>query len=80
MRVNDLEFRRNGLSNAEIVRWQVQGEKEFCYTLLWFKKDDEGYYIQFVGARPLEIEDRETLWKLMDYGQAVLTAEYKLWD
>lgn len=80
MRVDDLEFRRNGLSNAEIVRWQVQGEKEFCYTLLWFKKDDEGYYIEFVGARPLEIEDRGTLWKLMDYGQAVLTAEYKLWD
>jgi hypothetical protein len=81
MRYEDLEFRRNKDGrDAEIVAWQPsldsdRGE-EFCYTLLWWKKDKEGYYIEFVGNRPLKYKGQERLMRIMRYGQAVLDAEY----
>jgi hypothetical protein len=81
MRYEDLEFRRNKDGrDAEIVAWQPsldsdRGE-EFCYTLLWWKKDREGYYIEFVGNRPLKYKGQERLMRMMRYGQAVLDAEY----
>lgn len=54
--------------------------KEYCYTLLRWKWTDEQPDIQFVGERPFECEDKETLWKLMEYGQKVIQAEYNLKD
>ncbi len=83
MRVDNLEFRRNDSSRSpEIVAWNTNDSLagEFCYTLLWWKKDREGYYIEFVGARPLEIDDQASLLKMMKYGQAVLDAEFKLME
>jgi hypothetical protein len=83
MRFEDFEFRRN-LNNdlktyPEIVKWVTYSyDDEFCFTLLWFKRDSDGWYIEFVGDRPLKEENREELWKLMEYGQAVLDAELKL--
>jgi hypothetical protein len=83
MRVDNLEFRNmGGTRSPEIVAWKSYEDssrgEEFCYTLLWWKKDREGYYIEFVSDRPLNEDNQETLMKLMKYGQAVLTAEFKL--
>lgn len=80
MRIKNLEFRQLGGDRlAEIICWSHNGGKsEFCYTVLWFKKDNEGYYIEFVGDRPLKVEDRDTLWNLMEYGQTVLDAQWRL--
>jgi hypothetical protein len=83
MRVNNLEFirNRNSLPNRdpEMVAYDndVSG-KEFKYTLLFWKKNKEGWQVEFVGGRPMDINDRETLWYLLEYGQAVLDAEFRL--
>jgi hypothetical protein len=80
MRIDNLEFRRNQTGrDAEIVCWETNGDgQEYCYTLLWYQKDSEGYYIQFVGRRPLDHKFDNALWGVMEYGQDVLDAEFKL--
>ena len=85
MRLDNLEFRQiGGARPPEIIAWNVYEDssrgEEFSYTLLWWKKNSEGYYIEFVGDRPLKEDNQETLMKLMKYGQAVLDAEFKLWE
>lgn len=80
MRINDIEFRMLDNRNPEIVRWAESNTKPFCYTLLSYGKDKEGYFVEFVGDRPFQYEDTECLWKLMEYGQSVLNARFKLED
>jgi hypothetical protein len=84
MRYEDLEFRNISGRRPEIVAWQPSPDsdrgEEFCYTLLWWKTDSEGYYIEFVGPRPLNYDNQDRLLKMMKYGQAVLDAEFNLMD
>lgn len=83
MRYKNIEFRQLcGDRPAELVAWNQEDTLagEFCYTLLWWRKDNEGYYIEFVGDRPLQHEDQESLFKMMKYGQSVLTAQYRLME
>ena len=80
MHINDIEFRMLDNHNPEIVEWFESNGKPTCCTLLWFKKGSEGYYVEFVGDRPFQHEDTECLWKLMEYGQSVLNARFKLED
>jgi hypothetical protein len=79
LRKGDLEFRRLREERpAEIIRWAKNGDgTEYCYTLLWYKRDSEGFYVEFVGRRPFN-DDSEGLWELMEYGQDTLDAEFKL--
>ena len=79
LRNGDLEFRRLREERpAEIVRWAKNGDgTEYCYTLLWYKRDSEGFYVEFVGRRPFD-DDSANLWEIMAYGQEVLDAEFKL--
>ena len=81
MRINDIEFRQlGGDRDPEIICWEEYPDmgKELCHTLLWFRKDREGYHIEFIGNRPLKYHNSERLWWLMEYGQSVLTAQWKL--
>lgn len=87
MRINDIEFRQLTGPNLlgvdrppEIVCWNDSDTLagEYCYTLLWFMKDSEGYYVKFVGDRPFKYHNRERLWWLMEYAQSVLDAKWKL--
>ena len=82
MRIGELEFRQalEGTRMPEIVRWQTWPEgKEYCYTLLFWEKDREGYYIYFIGGRPLDKDiDQADLFKLMRYGQAILDAKWEV--
>ena len=84
MRYEDLEFSNMAGRHPEIVAWQSHEDssrgEEFCYTLLWWKKDKEGYYIEYVGDRPLKFHDSGRLMKMMKYGQAVLDAEFRLME
>ena len=85
MRVKNLEFIRNRdgqyLRDPEIVAYDTDSTgKEFRYTLLFWRKNREGWQIEFVGNRPLNFDDKETLWNLMQYGQAVLDAEFRLFE
>jgi hypothetical protein len=79
LRKGNLEFRRNKEDRqSEIVRWAQNGDgTEYCYTLLWYQQDEEGYYIEFVGRRPFD-DNSDNLWEIMEYGQEVLDAEFKL--
>ena len=85
MRIKNLEFIRNGNNDTdcnrdpEIVAWSKNDAgKEYRYTLLWWRKTSEEWRIEFVGSRPLEFEDWDTLCHMMVYGQAVLDAEARL--
>jgi hypothetical protein len=72
VRYKDLEFRQKDGRDPEIV-----ATKPCCFTILWWKRDKEGWYIEFVGARPLD-QDMNDVWNLMRYGQAVLDAQFRL--
>lgn len=78
--LGNLEFRVFRENDAhrppEIVVWDdnIDGSV-FCYTVLWWIKGKEGYHIEFVGKRPLELQDsKENLWKLMEYGTLITDA------
>lgn len=81
LRKGNLEFRRNKDGRpAEIIRWAQNGDgTEYCYTLLWWKRGKEDFYVEFVGRRPFD-DDSDSLWEMMEYGQEVLDAEFKLED
>lgn len=76
MRVNQFEYRNINGRFPEIVRWK--SDLEYCYTLLLWKLDREGYSIEFIGNRPFNEDANGELWALMTYAQAVLDAEFKL--
>jgi hypothetical protein len=88
MRVNNLEFRKTTAIGQneyyyEIVEWVKDDnlpKKEYCYTILRWIWSSEQPDIEVIGSRPFEVEDTETLWKLMKYGQDVIQAEYDLKD
>jgi len=59
-RIGDLEARStdsvglngNPKTGIHIVKWN----KDLCYSVAYFVKDKEGYYLQFVGDRPFDKE------------------------
>ena len=77
----DLEFRCMTESQRfpEIVRWQENELGPYCYTVAWWKKDSEGYSLEFIGSRPLASEiDKDAFWELVKYGQKVCDAVFDL--
>ncbi len=89
MRVVSFEFRRNKDTDRdpEVVCWQNYGEsksndsnseQEYCFTLAWFRRDSEGYHVEFVGDRPFKVENTKSFWEMLKYGQSVLDAEIRL--
>lgn len=80
MKHRDLEFRQLGEGRKpEVVRWKVGANDEwFCYTLCWWGKDKEGYNLEFIGSRPFEYDDIDTLWSLLRYADKVLQAQFEL--
>ena len=89
---NDIEFRKSGTPDskgyipkdrtAELVVWEFHeaNKKEYCYTIAWFKKDSEGYYVKTVGSRFTDYHDPELAMKMAKYGLKVLNAEFDLED
>lgn len=81
MRIQNLEFKTNfGTGrDPEIVKNFDFASKESQYTILWWIKDKEGYDIHFLGSRPFSEDiNGDILWKLMEYGQTVLDARFKV--
>jgi hypothetical protein len=79
MRVGDIEFRQMPERQPEIIHWKKDSTgKEYCYTLMFFEKDKEGFYVILVGGRPLQYENSMSLWGLMNYAQRVLDAAFDL--
>lgn len=80
-RINDLEFRLNDDKRSpEIVGFNRQRDgTEYCYTIVFYEKDSEGYNVHFVGSRPFSEEiDKDAFWKLLQFGQTICDAVFKL--
>ena len=61
---------------AEIVKWSKdKNEKEYCFTIAYWNKGEEGYDLQFVGSRPFDV-DGEIFMKLAKQGQKMLDEEF----
>lgn len=79
MRIKNLEFRHFEHRPAEIVQWAIDGGgKDFCFTVLFYERESEGYEIRFVGDRPLQYDDEEIMFAMMKYGQTVMDAKWKV--
>ena len=72
IKYKDFEFRtvdrfltsKGQLNTVELVKWNGDS----CYTLLYWVKDDEGYYITFIGSRPMDdIVDKQDVIKIWEY-------------
>lgn len=68
----------------ELLKWDVDSQgKEFCFTLAYFVKDDEGYDLKFVGDRPFEYIDQFDLpavWEALQSAQKTLDAWFYIAD
>lgn len=58
-------------TTAVIVQWFPRDEgKPFCIALAYWRCDDEGFYLHFVGSRPFDKEvDSNDFWALLQEGQ-----------
>lgn len=51
-----------------------------CYIIAWFKLDDEGYELHFVGSRPFENispDEISTVWEQLQAAQKMLDAYFE---
>jgi hypothetical protein len=83
LRIEDLEVRScdsNLLSSSEhtrahIVKWSNDTDKkEYCWTIAYWIEGKETIDLQFVGARPFEV-DWELFMKIAREGQRMLFEE-----
>lgn len=60
----------------ELLKWdKTESGKEYCFTLAYWYKDDEGYELHFVGDRPLEYISElniSEIWKQLFLAQQML--------
>lgn len=60
-------------TTAEIVSWYNNNEKDYCCTIAYWTRDDEGFYLKFVGDRPFDdFEHWNDFGKLAKQGQEIL--------
>lgn len=66
----------------DLVKWTTDSDgKRYCYSLAYWRKDSEGYYLHFVGNRPfknIDPEDVEIVWKALGIAQKVLDGWFEL--
>lgn len=62
----------------DIVMWHKDSKgKPYCFSIAYWRREDEGYKLKFVGARPfLYVDDSRVpeLWEAMQEAQVVLDA------
>jgi hypothetical protein len=65
-----------------LVKWSTHNDSTpYCYSLAYWKKNSEGYELQFVGDRPFKNilpEDVEIVWKALKVAQKVLDGWFDL--
>jgi hypothetical protein len=67
----------------DFVKWSKDSKtgRDYCFSIAYFKRDSEGYYLHFVGRRPFDYIDHEdigTLWELLKTAQGVLDNFFSL--
>lgn len=71
---NDLEVRLydNDINHVEIIKWKSL-EPRHCYQIAMFRRDKEGYNLEFVGSRPFAVDiNHEDFWELAHMTQVIL--------
>lgn len=62
----------------DFVSWKKDGKgKDYCFSLAYFLKGSEGYYLKFVGDRPFQYIDEDDVpyvWKALNAAQKILDA------
>lgn len=68
----------------DLVKWTEDGDgRSFCYSLAYFVRYSEGYYLRFVGDRPfqnIEKEDVPIVWSALHAAQTILDTFWALQD
>ena len=67
----------------ELVKWRFNDKDPYCFTIAYWKKDDEGYNFHFVGERFVKYilsEDLPILWKAITSAQSFLDSWYAMSD
>ena len=64
----------------ELVKWQKNKGRATCFTLAFFVKDSEGWYLKFVSDRPFEYidEDFGIVWDALKMTNKTLNLWFKL--
>lgn len=91
--LEDLEFRktprigREDEHYYEIVRfYHDKTEQRYCYTLLQWQRQSEGWDIKFIGNRPFMYINQDSLnsgvdcekfWSFLEYCQGYLDNEFR---
>ncbi len=58
MRFRNIEFRWSTYNNKhELVKWYKVEERNYCYVIALFDKDNEGYNLKTIGDRFFEDKD-----------------------
>ena len=65
-----------------LVKWDRRDDGQpYCYSLAYFRHDDEGYYLHFVGSRPfdhIEPDDVKIIWPALSDAQKILDSFHRL--
>lgn len=68
----------------DFVYWKKDSNgKDFCFSLAYFIKKSEGYYLNFVGNRPFQHIDEEDVpfvWNALNAAQKILDAFFCIFD
>ena len=67
----------------ELVKWRFNDKDPYCFTIAYWKKNDEGYNLHFVGERFVKYilsEDVSILWKALASAQSFLDSWYAMSD
>ena len=62
----------------DLLKWEESADgRKSCFSLAYFVRGREGYYLKFVGGRPFDYiakEDVPVLWKALKIAQGILNA------
>ena len=60
----------------DFVMWNTDSTgKRYCFSLAYWRRDNEGYFLKFVGDRPFQYiasEDVPIVWTALQVAQAML--------
>ena len=85
MRLGDLELHTydNALmksgepTTAEVLRWAEGSKGKYNYTLAYWERDSEGFFMKFIGGRPFSMDvDHALFWTLCKQWQEHLDKHY----
>lgn len=62
-------------TTMEMICWKRKSDP-YCFTLAYWKKDNEGYNLYFVGNLVFQNCDKETFWKLAKKAQKHLDKHF----